>query len=285
MVISVDLLLISHNRRDYLERTLNQLLNCSSSFRLFCWDNGSKDGASDIIASCNDERIVEKHFCPINVMQAYPTEWFLERSTSDIIGKIDDDTLAPQGWIETIGEAVQNNHELGMVGCWTFWPDDFERNRQKALKKIVRIGKHKILHNSHIGGSAFLMRKTRANDYFISHHNGRAFPIDRIKMTEDGFISGWYYPLLVAEHMDDPRSDYCLMNQPEGMNGQAALTAKVRGMTSPQQYQKWIMNDVDTILSASVVQQLKKIKRNNSFLFNQFGKIKKRFIKIGGTNA
>lgn len=284
MAQPVDLLLISHNRREYLERTLKTLLSSSSAFRLFCWDNGSKDGAVDIIASCNDERIAEKHFCPVNVMQAYPTEWFLERSTSGVIGKIDDDTLVPEGWIEIIGDAVGNHDELGMVGCWTFWQDDFDRNRSKAQKKIVPIGKHRIVYNLHIGGSAFLMRKTLARNYFTPNHNGRAFPIDRIKMTADGFISGWYYPLLIAEHMDDPRSSHCLMNQPEGMNGQTALTAKVRGMTSPQQYLNWIMNDVDTILITSVKQQLKKIRRDNHFIIKQFGKIKKRFFKPGGTN-
>ncbi len=89
----VDLLLITWNRRDYVKRTLDNLLNDPADFRLYCWDNGSKDGAADIVASYKDDRIIKRHYCPINIMQAFPFEWFLEQSRSNIIGKVDDDTL------------------------------------------------------------------------------------------------------------------------------------------------------------------------------------------------
>ena len=275
MSIPADLLLISWNRRDYYKRTLENLLESDAAFRLYCWDNGSKDGAADILADIKDERIAEKHFCPVNVMQGYPTEWFLEKSQSNIIGKIDDDTIVPHNWIDIIGSAIQNHNELGMIGCWTFWPDDFKRNHQKAMKKIVQIGSHRILHNCQIGGTAFLMRKSNAIKYFLTNNLGRGFPIDRIKMTKDGLYSGWYYPLVHAEHMDDPRSTHCLMNRPNGMAQHAALTAKRFNITTPDKYQKWIMNDADSILSETVDQQLKKMARENSFLHKLFTKIKR----------
>ena len=273
MAEPVDLLLISWNRREYIEKTLRNLASSPEDFNLYCWDNGSTDGAADIIASCGDARIVEKHFCPINIMQAYPTQWFLEKSRSSIIGKLDDDTLVPSHWIDLIAPAVYNHKELGMIGCWTFRPDDFERNREKALKKITRAGACQILRNIWIGGTAFLMRKELALRYVIADHNGRAFPIDRIRMSEDGFISGWYYPLIHAEHMDDPRSKHCLMNKPSGMGKQSALTARVRGMRSPEQYQHWIMKDADEILSSTVSQQLKTIKYKKTVRYKLIQKI------------
>lgn len=271
---SVDLLLITWNRIDYVKRTLENLLNDSADFRLYCWDNGSKDGTSDLIAECNDERIVEKHFCPVNVMQAFPTDWFLERCQSDIIGKVDDDTLVPAGWIENISEALLKNKILGMVGCWTFMLEDFDRNEKKARRKIVKVGDFQILHNLYIGGTAFLMRKEYAVNYLLPNHNGRAFPIDRHKMTEDGYISGWIYPLLFAEHMDDPRSEHCLMNKPGGMNSQAALTAVTRNIKTPEQYQEWIMKDADDILSMTVSDQLREYYRKDSLL----GKVKRKIL-------
>lgn len=276
----VDLLLISWNRREYLKRTLETLLDSPADFRLYCWDNGSKDGAADIVASYKDERIAEKHFCPINVMQGYPAEWFLGRSQSPIIGKLDDDTLVPRNWIDLIEPAVRNHKELGMIGCWTFWPDDFDRNQEKARKKVVRLDTHRILHNYQIGGTAFLMRKDLATQYFISNHIGRAFPIDRIKMTQDGYISGWYYPLIYAEHMDDPRSEHCLMNRSTGMNYQAALTARLRKLESPKQYQEWIMRDADSILSSTVKQQMRKSHREKTYCYKFFNIIRKRLLRI-----
>ncbi len=237
----VDILFITFNRIEYVNKTINHLLNEKANLRLYLWDNGSKDGAADVIRGLKDERIAERHLCPVNVMQAYPTEWFLERCRSEIIGKIDDDTIAPYGWIDTIGNAIKKNESLGMIGCWTFWPEDYERNRIEALKKVIEFGDHKILHNSYIGGTAFLMKRDIAKKYFIRNHMGNAFPIDRLKMTIDGYISGWYFPLIYAEHMDDPRSVHCLMTKKNGFDQNAALTAKVRNIRTPEQYLEWIM--------------------------------------------
>jgi glycosyltransferase involved in cell wall biosynthesis len=52
----VDLLLITWNRREYVEKTLSNLLADPSDFRLYCWDNASEDGTADLIASINDPR-------------------------------------------------------------------------------------------------------------------------------------------------------------------------------------------------------------------------------------
>lgn len=257
MNIIPDLLMITWNRKDYVQRTLSNLLASSEDFRLYCWDNGSKDGAAELVASFKDERIVERHACPVNVMQGYPTQWFMERSKSSIVGKVDDDTLVPDGWIARIGNAVSECPELGMVGCWTFWPEDFERNKAHAEKKILTIGQHQILQSASIGGTAFLVRKELVQNYMITNGPGRGFPIDRLQMTRDGLISGWIYPLLWAEHMDDPRSEHCLMLRSDSLGENAALTARNRGHQSTEEYQQWIMSDADWHLRRSVFEQLR----------------------------
>jgi hypothetical protein len=187
---------------------------------------------------------------------------------------VDDDTLVPQHWIDTVATAVRSHKELGMVGCWTFWLDDFHRNSEKAHRKVIPVGSHRILQNILIGGTAFLMRKETALRYRVPNHNGRAFPIDRIKMTEDGFISGWYYPLIQAEHMDDPRSKHCLMNKPQGMLQHAALTARTRQITSAEQYQKWIMADADSLLSSTVKQQIRRKRWERTVAYKLYSKVR-----------
>jgi glycosyltransferase involved in cell wall biosynthesis len=276
----VDILFITFNRIEYVNKTINHLLGDTANFRLYLWDNGSKDGTADVIREVKDERIAERHLCPVNVMQAYPTEWFLDKCRSEIIGKIDDDTIAPYGWIDKIGNALETNESLGMVGCWTFWPEDYERNRIEASKRIIDFGNHQILHNSYIGGTAFLMKHNIAKKYYIRNHMGNAFPIDRIKMTLDGYISGWYFPLIYAEHMDDPRSEHCLMTKKGGFDKNAALTAKVRNIKTPEQYLEWIMKDADNILTTPVKQQLKNIQEETSFSNRIKRKIKSSISKI-----
>jgi len=250
-----DILLIPRNRVEYVEKTLPRLLNDQDNIQVYWWDNGSTDGAADLAASYQDARIVERHLSPQNAMQAVPTHWFLERARSKIIGKVDDDTLVPVGWTNPIGQLLREHDHLGMIGCWTFWPEDFERNRAAAMKKVVTLGGHQVLHDLMIGGTAFLMRKAVAERYLLPDPDGQTFPVDRPRMTHDRRMSGWYFPLLWAEHMDDPRSTHCLMNRPGGMNEQAALTARDRRFTVPAQYLDWIRSDADRKLNRSVRRQ------------------------------
>ena len=53
----VDLLLITWNRREYVEKTLANLLADPADFRLYCWDNASEDGTADLIAELDDPRV------------------------------------------------------------------------------------------------------------------------------------------------------------------------------------------------------------------------------------
>lgn len=274
----VDLLLITWNRREYVEKTLKKLLANDDDFRLYCWDNGSTDGAADIINEARDERIVEKHFCPVNVMQQFPTEWFLNKSQNEIIGKVDDDTLVPEGWVDDISSLIIEHNKIGMVGCWTYWQDDYERNKDVIDRiKTVNVGKHSLIQNIVIGGTAFLVRKKLAIDYFNDKGQGYAFPIDRVKMTVDGYISGWYKPIILAEHMDDPRSAHCLMNKSGALGVSASLSAKRRNINDAKTYLDWIKNDVDNHMNTSVADQIKNHYRSKSIVGKLVLKIKSLF--------
>ena len=256
----VDLLLLTWNRRQYVEKTLARLCADPSDFHLHCWDNASTDGAADIIAECDDPRIVAKQFSKENVMQGPPMQWFIEHAKTDVLGKIDDDTLVPPRWTETIAPIVRRHARAGMIGCWTFWPEDFEENRAAAEKKIVRLGDAEILQDFSIGGTAFLVRKELAQKYFVSHTNGKWIPIGRTGMSEDGYISGWRCPLLWAEHMDDPRSEHNLMRQAETNDDYRGLTVRAFSRT-PEEYLNWIRQDARNKLNTPVAQQIRDFKR------------------------
>jgi len=251
----VDILVITHNRRAYVERTLSTLFADPTEFHVYMWDNASTDGARELVDDCDDPRIMDKHFSDENVMQEVPTRWLLDVARSDVIGKVDDDTLVPAGWTALLASAVRAESRLGMVGCWTFRPEDFERNRAAADRKVITVGSHRILADIYIAGTASLMRRDVAIRYLTDKMKGRAFPIDRYRMTWDGFISGWYFPLLFAEHMDDPRSEYSLMRGRGPMDEGAALTARTRGFETPEQFVEWLKADVDHKMARSLRRQ------------------------------
>lgn len=262
---SVDLLLITHNRREYAELTVATLFADPAPFRVFWWDNASVDGTADLCRFYNDSRIVDRQLSSENLMQTVPSRWFLDRSHSDLIGKVDDDTLVPRGWTEKIAPALREHEELGMVGCWTFWMEDFETYKQKAMNKVVQVGGHRVLQDVTIGGTAFLMRRQHAEAYFVNDPSGLGFPIRRMDMTLDGLISGWYFPLIWAEHMDDPRSSHCLMNRIGTIGAHAALTARSRRISSPSDYLDWIKQDAKRALTISVKRQLREYRSRFSF--------------------
>ncbi|MGB3534778.1 MAG: glycosyltransferase [Microcoleaceae cyanobacterium] len=239
MVEPVDLLLITYNRRQYLQKTLTHLLNSSSNFRLYCWDNASVDGTADIIASIDDERVVKRHFSKENVNQFEPCMWFFETAESDVIGKIDDDVLLPEGWTEQFASLIRQDSQFGMLGCWIFMPEDWNINL--AAHNIVEISGHKVFQCTMIAGHSFLARKE-----YLRHYSGwmpAGIPLDRVGMSIDGLVSGYPLPLMYAHNMDDPRSPLNMTMQSGEVKSDAGITCRRLGFDSPEDFANWIAKD------------------------------------------
>lgn len=271
----VDLLLISWNRREYLEKTIPNLLADPADFRLYCWDNASEDGAADIIASLNDPRVVKRHYSKQNVKQREPTLWFFGQAQNDVVGKIDDDILLPHGWTGRIAPIVRNNPKAGMLGCWIFMEEDWDE--QLAKHKFVDLNGSKVFQNTWIAGQSFLARLEILKNYILPEGKGYGFPVDQFRMTSDGYINGYPLPILFAHNMDDPRSEYCLMNKTGKILEHSALTARHIGFASPQEYGQWIARDAKNILTESISRQIKvrRIQEDQSFQ----GKIRRKIFK------
>ena len=250
-----DLLLITWNRRHYLERTIRQLLDDSSDFRLYCWDNGSQDGTQDIIASLDDPRIVAKRMEPENVGQAPACYWFFDEAKSDVIGKVDDDILLPAGWTARLEPMLRKHPEFGMLGGWVFLPEEW--NEQKAEQNIVQVGDFRVLQRLTVQGHSFLCRKSYLQKY-VTRDRSHGLPIDRRQMSIDGLISGFPVPPIFLHNMDDPRSEHYAYKDEIAIDGQAALTARVRGFQCHEDYAAWIAEDARQTLEVPFEERLKK---------------------------
>jgi glycosyltransferase involved in cell wall biosynthesis len=235
----VDLLLITSNRREYVEKSVRTLFDDPAEFRLYWWDNHSTDETPDVVASLCDKRLVERHLSPVNVLQNFPTRWFLERARSDVVGKIDDDILLPAGWTERIAQMVRSEPRYGMLGCWIYMPEDWRE--EKASQNFVQLDDRIVFRTTSIAGHSFLSRGDYLRQYLRDNLPG--LPVDRAQMTFDGLINGYPVPLILAHNMDDPRSPHCQLRNPGFPREQASFTMKRLGFESPEEFAKWIAAD------------------------------------------
>jgi glycosyltransferase involved in cell wall biosynthesis len=245
----VDLLLVTRDRRRYLEKTLARLLADDSPFRLYLWDNGSRDGSAEILAGLEDPRVAARHFSRENRGQREPCLWFLDRGESDLAGKIDDDILAPPGWIGRIAPLLRREERFGLLGCWTFLPGDWEE--ALACQKIVELAGARVFRNLWIGGAAWLARKENLRRY-LAPPGDYGVPLDQYRMTADGLVNGYPLPLLIARHLDDPRDP----EYREAGTGATSATAARKRFSSPEDYGRWIAADARKILTEPLAAQL-----------------------------
>jgi glycosyltransferase involved in cell wall biosynthesis len=226
-----DILMITHNRPQYTRLSLERLLATGDdSCRMWVWHNGGDSETLEVVRSFEKHpRLYRIHHSPENLKLTEPTNWFWRESDGEFVGKVDDDCIVPDGWIETLVAAHEANAELGVVGCWHFMPED--TTEEQVAPKVVRLNGLRLFRNCWIGGSGYIMKRA-AQAGQGPLRQGQSWPQYVLELSARGWINGWYYPFLYQEHMDDPRSQYTLFKSDEDVRQMAGLTAKQRGITT-----------------------------------------------------
>jgi len=203
--MKIHLAFLTYNRLEYTKLALPALLaDPAEEFVLTIWDNGSTDGTPDYLKTICDRRIVEMVFSEKNLGQACVTDKIWSETDAELVGKVDNDCLVTAGWTRILAKAHEDLPQLGVVGCWHFFPDEFDYERAKH--KIQTFGNHQIFRHPWVDGSALLVKRKvylqcgpcREKDY-LSKFWGRLALV--------GYVNGFYYPLVYQEHMDDVRSE------------------------------------------------------------------------------
>ena len=248
------ILMVSWNRREYFERTVAHLLADPSDFRVHFWDNGSEDGVRDLISELRDDRIVDRHLHPTNVGQFEPWHWFVDRCTTGVGGKLDDDILGEQGWMTRFADLLVREPALGLLGAWVYLPEEWDEIA--AAHKIRDVGSVRIFQNVWVAGCIFLGRIETLRRFSIHDTERLGVPIDHGAITAAGLVSGYSLPISFAHNLDDPRSPYCRMNRPGGWDQFAAYTARMRNFAGPAEYGEWIAADARLVLETPIADQL-----------------------------
>lgn len=207
--MNVAIVFITHNRLDYTRLALPRLLeDKTEACDLYIWDNASTDGTQEYLRNAvTDPRIVDVTLSPENVGQAAAMNHGWGRTMAELVGKVDNDCLMTPGWTRILARAHEDIEMLGTVACWHFPIEEF--NESLASKKIVEINGHRILRHPWTCGSGFIMkRKTFLKmGPWPSGWRAGTTPYFR-RMALAGFVNGFYYPLVLQDHMDDPGSPH-----------------------------------------------------------------------------
>ncbi|MCX5811622.1 MAG: glycosyltransferase [Proteobacteria bacterium] len=209
--MDTSIVFVTYNRLEYTKKSIVSLLNKDDDFLLYLWDNASTDGTQEYLKDISkDSRVKEVVFHKENVGPTYALNYFWHKCDTELVGKVDNDCLVEPGWIKIISKAHEDIPQLGAIACWHYRKDDFDES--VASKKIQKFGKHFIFRHPWVCGTGFLLKKSiflEAGD--LEAGSPRIGMTDYfLKIAQRGYINGWYYPLILQEHMDDPFSPYSL---------------------------------------------------------------------------
>lgn len=242
MAASIHLAFVTYNRLDYTKRSLAALLaDPSEQFSLTIWDNGSTDGTAEYLKrEVNDPRVTELVLSQENVGQAGAMNHAWGRTDAELIGKLDNDCLVPPGWTRVLAQAHRDVPRLGAVACWHYPADEFDEAAARRAGKIQAFGSHQILRHPWVCGSAFVMKRST-----FLHYGPWPAGADVgttayfLRMALDGYVNGWYFPLLLQEHMDDPRSPYSLVTDDESVQRMHDVTYTLRTKQIHDMKSRW----------------------------------------------
>jgi glycosyltransferase involved in cell wall biosynthesis len=221
--MKIDVVFIAHNRLDYTKRALASVLaEENDDFRVTIWDNGSSDGTAEYLRTqANHKRVKEAVFCRSNLGQVRAVNEIWGKSKADLVGKLDNDCILPQGWSTAFSKVHEEVDILGAMACWPFFADDFDYQRAKG--KIQRFGTHQLLRHPWTCGTGFLIKRQIFTE--IGQVEGSGMTGFFLTAALRGYVNGFYYPLFYQEHMDDPKSTHCQIKTDDGFQNALKVTA------------------------------------------------------------
>jgi glycosyltransferase involved in cell wall biosynthesis len=245
----IDILMITYNRPEYTRLSLTRLLEtCDESTRVWLWHNGEHGETLEVVKSLVDHpRVHEFRHSKENKKLREPTNWLWQNAKGEYLSKVDDDCLVPHGWAQKLRAAHIAVPEFGIIACWHFREEDI---LPAGVRKVRRFAGQEVMQNLWVGGSGYLMKRAARERVGILA-NGQSFTAYCVEVTKAGWINGWYYPFLLQEHMDDPRSPHSLLKTDEDLTRYMPLSAETNGVTTVAAWQAQLCRSAQLVQEVS----------------------------------
>lgn len=249
---SVEILMITHNRPQYTRRSLARLLDtCGSDARVWVWQNGLHPDTLEVLSGFRGHpRLARVHESPENLGVREPTNWFWKESEAPLVGKVDDDCLMSPGWIEELARAHAANPNLGSIACWHYRKEDFDHDLAAPKIREFAAGQ-KLLVNYWTPGSGYLMKRDciEAAGYIGPQQSFTGYCI---QLSLSGWYNGWHVPLILQDHMDDPRSDFTMLRNDDDLRRLAPLSARTNRVNTLKGWDEQLRRSARLVQTASI---------------------------------
>lgn len=246
--MKIDLIYIVYNRLPYVKLTLPTLLeDPTEEFSLTIWDNGSTDGTREYLSSVEDPRIVRKVFPDENAYLHGAVNDLVSKTSADLIGMVFDDILVTPRWTRPLSRAHADVPEFGLIGSWHFPAEDFDY--ELAKHKIQKFGQHQVIRtvSTGVGGGLVKVKAMRECGPLESSRTTYYW----VQMALRGYVNGYYFPLIPADHLDDPRSPHSRIKSEEDFQREPPTTAICNGYNSMDEWVESLRKDALIIQTAS----------------------------------
>lgn len=248
---SIDVLMITFNSADYVQRSLPRLLeSCTDDMRVWVWHNGTDEATlAAVTEHVDDPRVARFHHSPENARLLGPTQWLWAGSRADLVGKVDDDCLVDLGWAERFAQVHRDWDRLGAIGSWRFYEEDFVE--ELAAPKIrTGPGGHRIMQNAWVQGSGYLMKR-EVIERFGGLRPGLTFTQYCKRIARRGYVNGYHFPFVCEDHMDDPRSPNTGLRSDADLRKRLPLSAQARGINTLEDWTRELRASALSVQAAS----------------------------------
>jgi glycosyltransferase involved in cell wall biosynthesis len=247
----IDILMITYNRDYYTKLALQRLFEtCDPKVRVWIWHNGGCKKTLEVVREyLSHENLYRFFHSEENLKLTEPTNWLWANGKGTYVAKVDDDSLLPSGWASKLREAHQKNPRFGAIGCWRFFPEDF--NEPLAAKKIRNYNGISLMQHPWMEGSGYVMKRACIEQAGLLQEN-ETFPSYCRRLAWLGWIHGWYFPFLYQEHMDDPRSVHFMYKSDEDFHAHRPLTAVRNGVETIDQWKLLFAATAKHVLKSSI---------------------------------
>ncbi len=245
--MSIAIVIPTHNRLEYTKKAILRLLeDPKEEFDLYLWDNASTDGTAAYLKDgVRDPRLVEVVVSKENVGQAGAMNYVWSKTKAELVGKLDNDCLVTPGWTRILSQAHEDVTSLGAVACWHYPLDEFDERAARRAGKIQRFGQHQIVRHPWVCGSGFLMKR---QTYLENGPWAQGADVGTTSYFLNGAmrgeVNGWYYPLVLQEHMDDPRSRHSLVRDDQSLKRMYDVTYTLRTKNIRDMEARWARREV-----------------------------------------